>query len=358
MDTGVNTKEMQVFETVNVAVFDITEAAISELSRRYMALTIKDIDDRVGFEAVHIARMDMKARRVSVEKDGKKYRDKINFYIKDELAKEKHVLSLMAPIEDYLTDEENRVLEARAAIKAEAEAKQAALTKARVDRLYALGCRFTGTRWTFRETDVASQDDIASIPDAQFLSVCDTLQNVLDAEAQAAAEAEAARKAEVDRLAQVAAAQEAERKRLAEVEAKIKAEQEAVAREKQRLIDEEAARVKAAEDAKLKAEEDARRQKELEAAKAEAAEKARLAEIERVRLEAEEKAKKEEKARIAAAKKEARRPDKEKLLDYTRAISDIPKPQLKHEETIGLLDALVAEIGQVLADFNKRMEEL
>ena len=66
----------------------------------------------------------------------------------------------------------------------------------------------------------------------------------------------------------------------------------------------------------------------------------------------------DEKARIAAERKAQRRPDKEKLLEYARAITDIPQPSLKHDEFIALLATTTGEISQVLADLNKRLEEM
>jgi hypothetical protein len=318
-----------------------------------MALEIKDLDDKAGFEAVHIALMDVVHRCAFIEKQGLAYRRKALDWNKAVLAEEKDLLGLFQPVRDHLTDEKARVVEEKARIKAEAEAKIAAIIQARVNRLFTMGCRFDGMNYTYGSI-VAPQALIKVCTDDQFEEFCRKIAEVIEGELAAKAAEEAARKVEADRLAKiteeqgrVAAEQAKERERLA-------AEGKAIQDEKDRLARE----AKAAQDAILKVEQDKLRAAELEKAKAEAAEKARLAEIERVRLEAEEKIRKEEKARIAAERKAQRRPDKEKLLEYARAITDIPQPSLKHDEFIALLVTTTNEIGKTLADLNKRMEEM
>lgn len=351
--------------TKELTQYDTTTAAIAELSRRYMSLEIKGLDDREGFEACHVARIHIKAKRVAVEKRAKELRaDAIRFQ-KDCISVEKGIITQLQPIEDHLSDEENRVLEARAQIKAEAEAKIAAVVKARADLLYSLDCRFDGTKWLYRGTDIATQTEIANMVDESFDSVCKTIQDVKDVEAKAEAEAEVARKAEVDRLAKIAEEQDRIAAEQAKERERLAAEGKALQDERDRLVRE----ARAAEEAILKAEQDKLRAAEMEKAKAEAAEKARIETEARIKREAEEKevkakaeaeeaARREEKVKIAAEKKLARRPDKEKLLAYSRAISDIPLPELKHAEFTSLLETTVTEIGQVLSDLNKRMEEM
>jgi hypothetical protein len=339
--------------TTELTKFDTTAAAIAELSRQYMALEIKGIDDRDGFEACHVARIHIKQKRVAVEKRAKELRADAVRFQKECIAVEKDIVSKLQPIYDYLEDQENRVLEARAQIKAEAEAKIAAIIQARVNRLFAMGCRFDGMNYTYGSI-VAPQALVKTCTDDQFEQLCRKIAEVIEGELTVKAAEETARKAEADRLAKIAEEQNRVAAEQAKERERLAAEGKAIQDEKDRL----ACEAKAAQDAILKAEQDKLRAIELEKAKAEAAEKARLAEIERVRVEAEEKARKEEKTRVAAERKAQRRPDKEKLLAYSRAISDIPAPDLKHDEFIALLTTTTNEINQVLADLNKRLEEM
>jgi len=356
MDTEVITKELQKFNT--------TDAAIATMRQNYMGLTVKDLDDREGYEKIHIARMDCKQKRVQVTKKGKELREDAVKFQKAVIAEEKRIIDQIIPIEDHLTDEETRIDEEKERIKAEAAAKEVARIQARVNRLFALGCRFDGTLYSYDDLFVP-QAQIGTLDDARFGDICTAIEKLT-------AEKERRRIEEQALILKVQQEQEAERQHLAEEAARIKAEQGRIEaeqeKERQRLaaeskaIQDEKDRLarekKAAEDATLKVEQDKLRAIEMETAKAEAAEKARLAEIERVRLEAEEKIRKEEKARIAAERKAQRRPDKEKLLEYARAITDIPQPSLKHDEFIALLATTTGEISQVLADLNKRLEEM
>ena len=55
----------------SVALFDLTEAAISQLSEKYYDLTIDGIDDKEGFDLVHKGRMHIRDLRVQVKKTHK-----------------------------------------------------------------------------------------------------------------------------------------------------------------------------------------------------------------------------------------------------------------------------------------------
>ena len=387
-------------EVINqeLAKFNITDPAIAELRERYMKLTVAGIDDKTGLKAVHEARMDIKTRRVAVTKKGKELREEANDYRNRVIAEEKRIISLLEPIEDHLTDQENRVTEELARIKAEEDARKAALVQARVERLYAVNCRFTGATWQYAGVDLATQADIERFSEDQFLELVQNVESAIaEAESiraeeqrkQAEREAEIARitaEQEAERI-RLAAAQkaiddakaelEAEKKRLADAEAARIAEAEAEARRKVEAIkaDEEAkireaeierARVEAAEAAKqvaeaaalkarIEAEEAAAKKiKEAEekAAKAikDAEEKAERERIERenaqkaaeaqAKKEADLKAKKEAAAKLAAERKAARRPDKDKLQTYLLAMQCNVEPELKTPEGIEAMNEM------------------
>jgi hypothetical protein len=89
--------------------FNLADAVIADMAKKYLALTIKDLDDKEGFELVHVARMDVKAKRVEVTKKGKDLRAEANAYNKAVLDEEKRIIGLLAPIETHLETEENRI---------------------------------------------------------------------------------------------------------------------------------------------------------------------------------------------------------------------------------------------------------
>jgi hypothetical protein len=311
--------------------FDVTEAEISELRSRYMMLTIQGLDDKPGFDAVHRARIDIKTRRVFIEKKGKDFRAKAVAFQKAVLTEEHRLIGLLSPIEDYLSDEESRVEEERTRIKAEADAKAAAIIQNRINRLFELGCRFDGISYSYG-TLIAPQALIKTCTDEQYETFLGAIRVAVENDALKREAEDRTRQEEAARLLKVAKEQEIERNR-------INDEYKAIQDEKNRLAKEK----KDAEDAKIKAEQEKIRAAELKKAQEEAAEKASKETAERIqreteakwakeKAEAEEKIRSEEVAKAKAARKEARRPDKAKLLSFVETFLAIGQPDLKTED--------------------------
>ena len=338
MEEGIITKELQAFNT--------TDAAIAKLHQDYMGLVIQGMDDKEGYERVHIARMDVKQRRVSVAKKGKDLREDAVKFQKAVIAEEKRIIGMLQPIEDHLTDEESRIDDEKARIKAEAAAKEAARIQRRVNTLFSLGCRFDGVAYIY-DSLVAPQALIKECTDEQFVTFCNAIQAKVDevAALKAAGEARLAQiKADQDRIA---AEQEQERQRLLREAQAIQEERDKIAREK-----------KAAEDAKLREEQEKVRAAEMEKAKAEAAEKARIETEARIKAEAEARAAKEEKARLAAERRAARAPDKVKILAYIDALDAFESPNVKTDEGSAVLLDVQNILENAISEMKKKVEAL
>jgi hypothetical protein len=362
--------------------FNITDAAIATLSDQYMALTIKDLADKDGYKKVHEARMDVKNRRIAVQKAGKDLREEAIKYQKTIITEEKRIISLLEPIEAHLTAEETKIDDEKAAIKATEEKLLAERLQARVDRVCAMGAMYNGQAYLAHGILILP-DTIKSASDPDFEGLLQVIQGEIDAEAAKAKVIEDARLAEEERLRKVSEEQAAEKKRLAEEakkqaesaarikdeqdakektledeKARLKAEQEAIEKEKQRLIDEENARLKAIEDEKIRVERARVQAEEIEKAKKEAAAKALKDAEEKARKEAEAKAKKEAAAKLAAEKKEARRPDKAKLQSYVDTIMSVPHPELKTEEGKAVWEKVNERLEAMNVSMNAWIEEL
>ena len=317
--------------------FNIADTAIMELSDRYMVLKTNGLDDRKAFDAVHEARMDVKGRRVEVEKTRKELKEEALKYGRAVDAEAKRITALLAPIEDHLQAEEDKVTNERARIKKEVEEKEAARIQARVNVLFDYGCKFNGLEYSMNGFAI-SQAQVKEFTDNDFFTFCNKLQEMIDADNARKAEEEKKRQEEAERLAKIAAEQEAERQRLAAIakeqaerEAKIKAEKEAAEakiRAEQEAIERQKREIQAQ---KEREEAERKRKAELEAAEKAAAEKARIEEAERIKREAEEKAEKDRLAKIEAERQEALRPDKEKLLAYADAIETVKCPEVSKE---------------------------
>lgn len=143
---------------------------------------------------------------------------------------------------------------------------------------------------------------------------------------------EAERKAEEDRIAREKAEAEArEAMRIENERLKKEAEENArIAAEERAKADAELKRIEAENQAKLDAE---RKEREKIEAQAKAEREAR----EKADQEAKAKADAEEKARLLAEKKAASAPDKTKLLAMSKALKEIPLPELKTDDAKAIL---------------------
>lgn len=311
--------------------YNITDAAIEKLKSDYMAISVKDVNDKEGYDLAHTARMDIKSRRVDVEKKRKKLKEDALEYGRAVDKEAKRITSLLEPIETYLESQEKIVDDEKARIKAEAEAKEAARIQARIDRLFALGCSFNGQNYILPFAPAGyscPQAIVKTCNDEQFETICGEYQKLVDVEKARIESEKAAKIEEEKRLDKIKEEQAAEAKRLADIQAaqdnqaaEIKAAQDAIEAEKKRIADVEAARLKAIADAQA-----------LENAKKEAADKARIETEARIKREADEKEKREVREKANAEKKAARAPDKVKLIALADAIDKVPFPELKTKE--------------------------
>ena len=111
--------------TEALATYSETDASIAELKVACLALVVDGVEDKEGFEAVHTARMDVRARRVAVDKTRKSLKADALQFNRSVEAEAKRITALLLPIEAHLEKEERVVLEERARLKQEkALAKQ------------------------------------------------------------------------------------------------------------------------------------------------------------------------------------------------------------------------------------------
>jgi len=374
---------MNNLEVIQGKVFDVigaADAVIAQMAEKYLPLKINGIDDKSGYKAVHEARMIVKSTRVKVEKHGKDMREDAVKYQKAVIAEEKRIIGLMEPVETHLAAEEKAVDDAAEAIKQAAALKEAARIQARIDRLesdYGMGLFGQNYKLPFEAPGLEVPLALLKVcTDEQFEQFCGKIQAAKTKENLRLVEIEKAAAAESERLARVAAEQDAERQRLetvaqeqaneerkARMREKLEADErerkEAEIRAAQKKIDDEKAeweRIKKAESdaieaAKQKAIDDEKHAVELEKARQEAALKAIKDLEEKAKREAREKAEKECLAKIAAEKKEARRPDKEKIVNFADAIGSCSRPEMKTQEGAGIM----LEIGKLIDNLKREI---
>jgi chemotaxis protein histidine kinase CheA len=296
--------------------------------------------------------MDIKKRRIEVTKTGKELRKDATKFSQAVIKEEKRIVALLAPIEDHLQSEEDKIDQAKAKIKAEADAKEASRIQARIDKICSFGATFNGQVYSAYGLEM-SVELVKVCTDELYLKFIEQSQEAkTTADKKAADEAEAQR-IEKERLANIAKEQAAEAQRLADIQAaqekqaaEIKSAQDTIDAEKKRIAGEEAARLKAIADAQL-----------LEAAKKEAAEKARIETEQRIKRETEEKEENERLAKKEADRKAERQPDKVKLLTFIDTII-MAEPRLKTADAKNILDDFKAGLQTLIKTAREKSEAL
>jgi hypothetical protein len=86
---------------------NVTEALLARFKANYLPLKIKDINDKVGYEAVKLARKECKDTRVATVKICKKGREDAIKIQKAWIAKENEITSQIKPVEDHLSQQED-----------------------------------------------------------------------------------------------------------------------------------------------------------------------------------------------------------------------------------------------------------
>lgn len=327
--------------------FNLTDAGLAELSEKYMPLTVRDPYDSDGYHAVKTARLDVKARRVAVEKTRVEMKADALEYGRRVDAEAKRITAKLAHIEAHLEAQEAIVTNELARRKRAEEEKKAAATLARMQALEQ--CQ--------KRDFIAAH--VAAMSDQQFAMFLEQAQAAHARRLKDEADAAAARKAEEAKLA----AERAELERIRADQAKVRADQEAEQRrlqaEAQKKLAEERAEIEKQKQAQAEAQrklDEERRQIELEKARQDAkerAEKDAQAKIERDRQEAQKKAEADERARQQA---EARRPDRIKLLGVADALDAITVPKVS-EEAAGLAFDIQERVKDLAGDIRALVDK-
>ena len=353
------------------AVTEITAIStkVAEIRERFALLEIEGPEDKAGFKRVHDARMEARDLRLSAQDRHKTAKAAVLEFGRKLDAAKNQIVGMIEPIEADLQKKEDGYNEAREVIKRKVAEEAAAKLQARVNALTAVG-------------GAVSLAVLQALTDEQFsaeLATATKAHEERKAAEEAArvererqeAEARKQREAEDARIAAERAKLEAERRQqeeLARVEReKLEAErrkQEEALAEERRKADEAAAaeRAKQAEFAR-KLEEERRKVAEerqrIEREEFERQAKAKAEQEAREKLEAERK----EQVRIEAerkaeeARREAMKPDIQKLRDYAAALESVPIPQVADAEAREMLLDHVTEVKRVAGQLEKWCDE-
>jgi len=242
--------------TQELAAKNITESILKEMEEKFLPLTIEGIDDKVGYEAVHKARIACKNTRILATKICKEGREEAIAVQKQWINKEKEVVARIEAVEQVLEERQKTVDEEKKRLKEVEERQKQERLNDRVNRLLSLGMVYTGTGYQLEELRMG----VLELKEANDLEWTAFLASV---ETRSAALLEAKR-IEDEQKAQQAARIKAQAEENARKEAEIKAREEAIFKKEQEMK----AAAEALEKAeKEKKEAEARRQEEIREAR-------------------------------------------------------------------------------------------
>lgn len=349
-----------------IKIYNITDAWIAEKHEKYLKLKVKDASDNKSYAIVHKARIEIKDKRVSVEKRRKELKKKILEDGRIVDGEAKRISGLLSPIEDHLVEQEKIVEDEKERIEEERKEKAKKRIEGRIILLRENKMVFDGIEnyiYEYQDNEGNKQElslshlMLVRLDDMAFEEQVDHLRDVvvkieerekLKKEQQEEIEKEQRR--EADRLTKEKKEQEKREAKIKEDqekrEAKIKEEieeSEKKVREGLAKIENEKRKIKEEVERKKQEEE---RKREVEEEKAKAAKEAEI----KIKIEQEEKEEKEEVEREKTEKaeklKEQLRPDNEKLMQLAVSIEKIEMPSLKNKKSY-----------EVMEKANKHLEE-
>lgn len=245
----------------------ITDTAIAELSRQYSGLTINGIDDKDGYTIVRNARLDVKSRRIEVDKKRKELNEHALAHQRAVNAEAKRITALLENIEDTLYKQETAINDEIEKIQKEADFQRQMKLAKRIDLLFALDTRFNSVHYFVMHTDGEplkfTKEQIELLSDDEFQELYNKAEGyysdkqlLIIEQKQKEEEQRAALKLESERLEKLRLEQKAESDRLQAIVKEQQARDIAMQAESQRILNEKIA-IEKAETDRLKALENA-----------------------------------------------------------------------------------------------------
>ena len=330
--------------------YNVTNAAIQEMSEMYLPLTITGLDDKEQFDAVHSARMVVRGKRIEVEKKRVELKADALKWGKLVQTEANRIFALIEPIESHLKNEEG---------KAEAERKRLdderiAGIRAGIEHIQYLLPNLNGVG-TVKQLNavIAELKGINVTPDKFFEFTSDAAQAVTNALCGAEQALE-----QRERLDREEAERKAESERLA-IERKKQEEEAAKLKEQQDKIDEQNRKLQAEKDA-LEAEKRAEQErKDREEFERKAVERAKEEAIKKSKQDAIDKAEREKAEAEEAERQKALLPDKEKLEAFAQFLEQgVTYPDVKNENANIILANAETVISDLAGEIYQKAQKL
>ena len=159
---------------LDLAKFEPTTAALTEMAESFKCLIIKGVDDKVGLKAVHDARITLRNARGAITRRGKEMREDALMFQKKVIKKESELIALIQPVEQDLAAKEDAIEAEKEKIK---RADKLPMRRASVE---AYGGTFT-------------DDELLGMDETQFQAMMNNAKEKFLAEKEATLRDEASR---------------------------------------------------------------------------------------------------------------------------------------------------------------------
>ena len=237
-----------------IALISVQDAAIAKLKEEFSSLKIAGIDDKDGYKKVHASRMIVKNLKIDVKKESAGLVGELKCKISNIKSEESRIIELLDEVYNPLDVEESAHKEAIEVAKKEVEAAKVRKIQDRCGVLFGLGCAYDGSNYSFLDIHI-NDFAVGSMPDNNFDSFVNILEQKVEAENDRLVEIERIAKEEAARIEseRIEAARVAQEKRDNEAAelAKQKAEQDKKAKElklRQDAMDKQQADIKKQQD--------------------------------------------------------------------------------------------------------------
>lgn len=218
---------------LELAKFNVADAAIAQLKEAYGALVITGPDDKKGYEAVKKAWNEIRSKRTGLEKKGKELRSGYTVIAKAIGAEEDRLIELINPLEEDLYKKWKAIDDEKERVKKEKEEAEQAQLMARVEEIQTLGMTFADGFYQIGGTVSVDVASLRAYNDEQY----EKLKGFITARKaeldKAAEEKAAADKAEQDRRDKEAADLKKQQDELREQQAELQRQKDELEQQKQ-----------------------------------------------------------------------------------------------------------------------------
>jgi hypothetical protein len=223
-ETGITTQE---YLDTSLAKFNPIQSKIKKLEEDYLPMEIAGVNDIEGYNAVDIARKDVKKYRTTVEgirkqevADALKFQKSVN-------TEAKRITEMLTPIEEHLIAEQRKIQKQKEEIETEKKRLHALKIQQRTKDLIEAGMIFTGVSYIYLEievlpieieswTDVDFNAKLAEV-DSAYNDEQDRLAIIEQQRKEEEEKQQAEQQKEIKRLAEIAKENEKERLRLLKI---------------------------------------------------------------------------------------------------------------------------------------------